>query len=107
MSLFAIVIPGGSFSCDADSPDQMLRDVTFCFGLYTVYSVYSDPQGGTWDDTIRRPGTGEGAFCARSGNFFPGSRLTRDGQGRKVGKPFKTDGPAFPKQEPWPEFWTN
>jgi hypothetical protein len=103
MALFAVVIPG-NFSCDATSPDQVLRDVTTLFGLYSMYAAFSDPHSGVLSDLVIRQGHEPGAICARSGNWFPGEQLAKDGQGRTVGKRFVTEGPAMPVMPPFPTF---
>jgi hypothetical protein len=104
MALFDVVIPG-NMSPDASSCDQVLRNVTILFGLYSLNSAFSDPFGGTLPDTVRRRGRqSPGGFCARSGNYFPGERLTIDGQGRTVGDMFATDGLAVPEIPPFPVF---
>jgi hypothetical protein len=95
-----------SFSPDALSNDQALRSCTFCFGLMTPYSYLSDPAGGVYTDKIVMPGRQPGAFCQRSGCYFPGEHLTRDGQGRIVGKPFSTEGPAVIPDLPFPRIST-
>jgi hypothetical protein len=94
-------------SCDAGSPDQVFRDLTILFGLYSMYDDPFDERSGDLSDMIVRRGRQTGAICARSGNYFPGERLTRDGQGRIVGRPFYTEGPAMPPSIPWPTFVTN
>jgi hypothetical protein len=91
-------------SPDLFSPDEMIRTGTFCFGLATTYSPIGDPNGGILSDIINRRGQQPGAICARSGNYFPGEHLTTDGQGRKVGRQFRTDGPAIIPDTPFPTF---
>jgi hypothetical protein len=104
MALFDVVIPG-NMSYDASSCDQTLRNITILFGLYSLNAPFSDPMSGTLPDVVRRRGSqSPGAFCARSGNYFPGERLTIDGQGRTVGREFSTDGPAVPEIPPFPVF---
>jgi hypothetical protein len=103
MSRLMAVVPL-SFSPDALSNDQGLRSVSFCFGLMTPYSYLGDPSGGVLSDRIVMRGRQPGAVCARSGAYFPGEHLTRDGQGRIVGKPFSTEGPAVIPDTPFPRF---
>jgi hypothetical protein len=93
-----------AFSQDAASPDQVFRNMTFLFGLYSMYSPFSDPHAGDLSDLVIRPGHEPGAICARSGNWFPGEGLTTDGQGRTVGKQFYTEGLAVPAIPPFPVF---
>jgi len=107
MAVFMVCCPG-NMSPDASSPDQILRNITGgLFGLLTPYGVPSDPQSGVLSDlTVRNGREGPGGICARSGNWFPQERLTRDGQGRLVGDIFRTDGPAVIPDEPFPVFFT-
>lgn len=105
MSLFLVIVPG-AMSYDAGSPDQTFRDVTKHFGLATMYSYFGDPNGGDLPDVVNRPGRGmPGAFCQRSGNYFPEERLRVDGDGRRVGDIFYTTGtPQFAPEniDVWP-----
>jgi len=88
--MIAVTVPG-MLSYDAGSLDQMFRNLTWHFGLYSVDSIFTDPS--YYDDgVIQRRGRGPSQQCQRSGNMFPQSRLRRDGQGRLVGDIFRTDG---------------
>ncbi len=88
-----VVICPGSMSYDASSPDQALRSLTLFFGLATVYSPLLDSHAGTLSDVVNRRGRGQpGAYCERSGNYFPEERLVVDGDGRVVGDKFWTSG---------------
>jgi hypothetical protein len=89
MSLYAVIVPV-DMSADASSPDQTFRNLTVLFGLYSMYTDPFDTSSGDLSDLIVRNGHQPGAICARSGNFFPGERLTQDDQGRLVGDIFKT-----------------
>lgn len=92
MALFLVICPG-TLSYDASSQDQTFRDVTKHFGLATMYSYFSDPNGGDLPDVVNRRGRGyPGAYCQRSGNYFPEDRLVADGDGRIVGDIFWTSG---------------
>ena len=100
-----MVICPGSMSYDATSPDQQLRDMTLFFGLATMYSPLNDPLAGSLPDVVNRRGHGlPGAYCQRSGNYFPESRLTVDGDGRVVGDIFYTTGTPQPNlnDDIWP-----
>jgi hypothetical protein len=87
--MMSVVLPL-SMSSDAASCDQSFRNVTFHFGLYSLNVPFDDPRAATFSDTIHRAGRLPGAFCARSGNYFPGERLRIDAYGRTVGAPFYT-----------------
>lgn len=103
MSYIFCPVPGAS-NPDLLSTDQMFRTITNgLFGLYPPYSAALDPNGNL-DLSVLRDGQQPGAICAKSGNYFHGEDLTTDGQGRIVGKRFKTDGPAVPYQPPFPPF---
>jgi len=100
------ILPGLTFSVDANSADQAFRDMTFLFGLYTPYNAFDDPTAGVSFKIIRDGSVPYGAYCARSGNYFPADQLTRDGQGRLVGLPFYTEGVPYPEIPPFPVFGT-
>lgn len=102
MSVILPIIPF-SGSQDYNSADMVMRNLTIVFGLYPPYSSITDPNG-ELDLSITRSGHEIGTRCARSGNWFPGERLTIDGRGRKVGDIFYTDGPIVPVIPPFPVF---
>ncbi len=93
----------------ADNPDLFSADEQFrfltngLFGCYPPNAAPTDPNG-YLDLTVLRSGNLPGAICAKSGNYFHGEDLTTDGQGRLVGKRFKTNGPAVPYSPPLPPF---
>lgn len=90
--MIAVIVPG-AMSYDASSQDQAFRNLTRFFGLYSVNTYFSDPNAGTLSDKVVRTGHGRpGAFCERSGNYFPQERLRVDGDGRVVGDVFTTSG---------------
>jgi hypothetical protein len=101
----AVICPG-AMSYDAGSPDQTFRDLTLFFGLYSMNTFFSDPDAGTLPDTVNRTGRGRpGAYCQRSGNYFPQERLRIDGDGRLVGDLFYTTGTPTPGEQDndlWP-----
>lgn len=103
MSYIFCPVPGAS-NQDENSADQIFRTLTGgIFACYPPYSIPTDPNG-ELNLQIERRGQEPGAICAKSGNWFPGEHLTTDGQGRTVGKPFYTDGPAVPYMPPFPPF---
>ena len=100
----SVIIPG-NMSYDAASQDQTFRDLTMFFGLYDMNSYFSDPLAGNLPDVVNRTGQGyPGAYCQRSGNYFPESRLRVDGDGRIVGDIFYTTGTPQPNlaDDIWP-----
>jgi hypothetical protein len=98
------ILPGLTFSVDANSADQAFRDMTKLFGLSVPYNAFNDPNAGFSLSVIRAGSQPYGGFCARSGNYFPADHLVRDGQGRVVGDAFYTEGPIVPELPPFPLF---
>lgn len=71
------------------------------YGLYTLYSDLLDPQAPNQaTQPIVRRGRGTAIMCERSGNYFPSSRIRVDGQGRRVGDIFVTEGTDAPNPYP-------
>jgi hypothetical protein len=81
-----------NMSYDALSLDQMMRNLTFHFGLYALYDPLLDQPASFNDDIVRRRGEGRPLVCQRSGNIFPAGRMKKDGDGRMVGDIFYTTG---------------
>jgi len=81
-----------SLSPDASSIDQLFRNITFHWGLFAPYSDLTDDHAGMTSTEIMMPGSGKLMRCERSGFLFPSSRMTVDGVGRSVGRPFYTTG---------------
>lgn len=68
--------------CPGGTTDSRLRRITSIFGHRVL--------GPAWTPDVIPNNEWGGAYCERTGIWFPPSKLATDGMGRTVGAPFKT-----------------